>query len=182
MASPTGNPSLQPNPETSRLNETLEQGKARIEQLPKPPEIEPRPDQTLERPTADEPSSEQPQIRPSTLTPTLEPPTALAPAPKSDLRREIDAVMTEDLEDVFTLLDEQQRIVFKQKGEETASAIEQLITTAKLTVKKLLHLIRDWLKTIPKVNAFFLEQMTKIKTDRMIEISDKQGKQHLDHL
>ena len=68
---------------------------------------------------------------------------------------------------------------FRAKGEETASKIRQLLTAAHVNIKKILFLICDWLKMIPGVNIFFLEQEAKIKADKIIlavEEKRKQGK------
>ena len=40
----------------------------------------------------------------------------------------------------------------------------------RVKVKRVLELIYEWLKTIPGVNKFFLEQEAKIKTDEIMEL------------
>ena len=57
---------------------------------------------------------------------------------------------------------------FKLKGEEVARNIEQVVAAGKSKAKQILHWIKDWLKLIPGVNRFFLEQEAKIKTDKII--------------
>ncbi|PIY96789.1 MAG: hypothetical protein COY66_03015 [Candidatus Kerfeldbacteria bacterium CG_4_10_14_0_8_um_filter_42_10] len=99
-------------------------------------------------------------------------PTPIA-VPKSETRREIEKILSEDLVDIYQSMDANQKLLFRQKGEETATLIENLIQTAKATAKKVIQLIGDWLKLIPGVNKFFLEQETKIKTDRILEIIKK---------
>jgi hypothetical protein len=44
-------------------------------------------------------------------------------------------------------------------------------------VKKILALIRDWLKLIPGVNRFFLEQEAKIKTDKILLAAEEKKQQ-----
>ena len=58
--------------------------------------------------------------------------------------------------------------MLKIEGEKTASQIEALLEKGKDVAKKILHLIRQWLHKIPGVNKFFLEQESKIKTDRIM--------------
>jgi len=59
---------------------------------------------------------------------------------------------------------------FKQKGEETAGKIRSMVETAKENARKIFDLIRDWLRVIPGVNRFFLEQEAKIKTDKILRL------------
>jgi hypothetical protein len=43
----------------------------------------------------------------------------------------------------------------------------------KIKVNKIIDLIRRWLKLIPGINKFFLEQEVKIKADKIIRLKDK---------
>jgi len=102
------------------------------------------------------------------------PPTPAPSAiPKSETRKQIEKILSEDLVDIYRAMDANQKLIFKQKGEETASLIENLVQTAKATAKKVITLIREWLKLIPGVNKFFLEQETKIKTDKILAMTKK---------
>ena len=93
------------------------------------------------------------------------------PSPiKSATRKEIEDILSEDLADAFSSMDEQHRKLFKQKGEETASKIEQLIEGVKFKTKQIVKLIRDWLKIIPRINPFFLEQQAKIKAGKIVKL------------
>lgn len=105
--------------------------------------------------------------------PTIPSPPTPAKAPKSETRRKIEQILSEDLVDLYRAMDANQKVLFRQKGEETASAIESLLQSAKATAKKIIKLISEWLKLIPGVNKFFLEQETKIKTDKILEINKK---------
>ena len=49
-----------------------------------------------------------------------------------------------------------------------------MIETAKLHLKKVLTMLREWLKMVPGVNRYFLEQETKIKIDKIIDLIKKQ--------
>ena len=39
---------------------------------------------------------------------------------------------------------------------------------------KVLRLIREWLGMIPRVNAHYLEQQSKIKTDQVMRLAQEQ--------
>jgi len=101
------------------------------------------------------------------------------PAVKSPTQIEIENILSENLQDLYLTMTPAQRMQFKQKGEETASKIEIIIKSVKVKVKEILNLIRDWLKIIPGINKFFFEQEAKIKTDRILDLREKElrGKQ-----
>lgn len=119
-------------------------------------------------------SREEKKAVPAAGTPTSTAPAATLPRiQKSEARKQIEHILSEDLADIFRSMDENQKQIFKQKGEDTARAIEVLVQTAKVTAKKIVQLIGEWLKLIPGVNKFFLEQETKIKTDKVLEMTYK---------
>ena len=70
-----------------------------------------------------------------------------------------------------------QQMQFRQKGEETASKIEKLLLDVKVKIKEVLNLLREWLKVIPGVNKFFIEQEAKIKADRILNLHEQKHKQ-----
>jgi len=101
------------------------------------------------------------------------------PVVKDEITKEIENILAEDLTDIFLKMTPAQQEEFRIKGEETASKIRVLLTSAKVNVKKILVLIGDWLKIIPGINRFFLEQEAKIKTDKILlntEEFKKEGK------
>lgn len=91
---------------------------------------------------------------------------------KSVLHQKIEAILEEDLEEVYFSMNESQQARFKKKGEETAGKIIKLIKEEKSTFKKIFKLILSWLRFIPGVNKFFIEQESKIKTDRILSIKE----------
>ncbi len=101
-------------------------------------------------------------------------PALIAPQPKSELLVEVEDILSEDMEDVFKNMSPDNQKKFKAKGEEIARTIWQMIETAKLHLKKVLTLLREWLKMVPGVNRYFLEQETKIKIDKIIDLVKKQ--------
>ncbi len=82
----------------------------------------------------------------------------------------IENIMAEGLDQAFLQMTSQQQQKFKSEGEKTAQKISQLLTKAKTGAEKIVDLIRRWLKLVPKINRFFLEQEAKIKTDKILKI------------
>ncbi|MCK4744766.1 hypothetical protein KAS41_01770 [Candidatus Parcubacteria bacterium] len=82
----------------------------------------------------------------------------------------IESILSEGLEEIYVNLSARKQLEFKKKGEETAAKIFFILKKTKVKVKKIIKLIKEWLKTIPGVNKFFLEQEAKIKTDKIIDI------------
>lgn len=96
------------------------------------------------------------------------------PMPAKDaVMVKIEKIMEEGLNDSFQRLSPVAKQEFKLKGEQTASQIRELLKSARVKVKKILRLILDWLRILPGVNHFFLEQEAKIKTDKIIALKNK---------
>lgn len=89
-------------------------------------------------------------------------------------RREeaIDKILSEGLNDIFLSMTPAKQKEFQVKGEETVKKINVLLGEAKVKVNKIIDLIKKWLKIIPGVNKFFLEQETKLKVDKIMNIKD----------
>ena len=84
----------------------------------------------------------------------------------------IDNILAEGLNEVFMKMNPAQQQEFKKHGEETVRKINALLDKTKVKASKIIDLIRSWLKLIPGVNRFFLEQEAKIKADKIIRIKD----------
>lgn len=84
--------------------------------------------------------------------------------------QEIDQILALGLNNIFLSLSPQKQEEFKKKGEETVFKINNLLDKAKVNIEKIVKLIRNWLKIIPGVNKFFLEQEAKIKADNIIKL------------
>ena len=82
--------------------------------------------------------------------------------------------MEDGIGDAFNRLSPTARQEFKLKGEQTAIKIRTLLKSSHIKVKKIFQLIFEWLKLLPGVNRFFLEQEAKIKTDHIITLHKKQ--------
>lgn len=99
------------------------------------------------------------------------------PPPLSDFQRQrraaIDDILAAGLNEVFLQMKVSDQQAFQKKGEETVIKINELLSRAKLKVSKIIDLIRAWLKLIPGINKFFLEQEVKIKADKILKLKDK---------
>jgi len=89
---------------------------------------------------------------------------------KSPELLEIEAIMSEGLDKAYMSMSTEKRQEFRRTGEQTAKNIQNLLTTGKATVQKIRALLIKWLKMLPGINKFFLEQEAKIKADRMIDM------------
>lgn len=112
-------------------------------------------------------------------------PVAPAPAPialpatpsKDEYMVKVERVLEDNLWTVYAGLTPDLRERFRAKGEETAIKIRGLMDKAKVRGGEVLKIIRDWLKMIPGVSAFFLEQEAKIKTDKIILLAEEHKKE-----
>lgn len=105
--------------------------------------------------------------------PTPAPPVKPLPE-KSPTLEKIENILQEDLQDIYFQLPPNKQEEFREVGEETATKIEQMISGVKVKVKKILELIIHWLRIIPGLNRYFLEQEAKIKTDEILKLKKEQ--------
>jgi len=92
------------------------------------------------------------------------------PPVKSEIYKNIESIMEEDLVDVYVNMTPEIQKKFKEEGEKTAFRIEKLLQKTKVKIKEIIKLIRGWLMIIPGVNKYFMEQEAKIKTDKILRI------------
>ncbi len=91
-------------------------------------------------------------------------------AQKDPLVLRIEDILSERLDDVYKNLSPDVKVTFKAKGEDVAKTIQTWIAQAKLVARHVLKLIRSWLLLVPNVNRYFLEQESKIKTDKIMAL------------
>lgn len=103
----------------------------------------------------------------NTLRRTKKKPTAI-PQVRDAVALQVEKIMEEGLADAYREMTPLQQQEFKIEGEKTALKIRNLITAGRAKVKKIFQLIIKWLKLLPGVNKFFLEQEAKIKTDKIV--------------
>lgn len=92
------------------------------------------------------------------------------PQVRDEMTVKIESIMEEGLKEAFQELTPVQAQEFKIKGEETALKIQETLRSTRVRVKKIFQLLFDWLRILPGVNRFFLEQEAKIKTDKIIAL------------
>jgi len=96
------------------------------------------------------------------------------PTFKDEIAVKVEKILEEGLSEAYSRLSPVAKQEFKIKGEETAEKITEMLKSTHVKVKKILNLIFEWLKLLPGVNKFFLEQEAKIKADRIIEIKNQE--------
>lgn len=155
-----------------------------IEQIPRPqtpPEVmAPAEELDLkmekEKTEASEPTEEKitpEQPSPAKPRPVAKPRRAVPMPVKDAVMVKIEKIMEDGLNDSYQRLSPVAKQEFKLKGEQTAGQIRELLKSTHIKVKKILRLIFDWLRMLPGVNRFFLEQEAKIKTDKIIGLNNK---------
>jgi len=98
---------------------------------------------------------------------------------QSELVFEIKKILSEGLDEFYQSMPETLKQKFDAKGIETATKIEKIVISAKVKIHQIIKLIIDWLKMIPGVNKLFLEQESKIKTDKILLLTNNKKKQKL---
>ena len=83
--------------------------------------------------------------------------------------REIENILAENMGNFFLSLSQEKQLEFKSAGEETAQKIQRALHTKATRIKDIVSLIINWLKTLPGINKFFLEQEAKIKADKIMK-------------
>lgn len=109
---------------------------------------------------------------PALVVPVVPPITAA-----DELTKEIEAVLEEDLAAVYAGLPAELKPQFRAQGEAVARSIRQMMAEAKVKARKVLKLIVNWLRLIPGVNKFFLEQEAAIKTQKIIILAEEERKE-----
>ncbi|MBP9748865.1 hypothetical protein KBD18_01540 [Patescibacteria group bacterium] len=115
-------------------------------------------------------------------SPALSVPLPIAPAQqrtKDPVLKQVEEILEEDLGETYNSLPPELRAKFKEQGEVVATSIQRMIGGAKVHAKKVLQLVVTWLRIIPHINRFFLEQEAKIKTDRIIALGEREKQKHL---
>lgn len=168
---------IKPNKEAPIGPEKLEI-RPEVEEIIKP-EIKPEIEEKEKPPISAKEKAEVPSGRPYVHIPFKKGKKEEPLLEKSETIQEIESILSENLEPYYQNLPEAVKEQFKKKGEETAVKIEKIISQTKIAVKKILNLIVNWLKIIPGISRFFLEQESKIKTDKILKLAERKRKQRL---
>lgn len=92
------------------------------------------------------------------------------PQVRDEITLEVEQILEEGLGDAFRALTPVQQQEFKIKGEEVAYGIRSMFSRPKLKIRSLFSLILEWLKMLPGINRFFLQQEAKIKVDKIVAL------------
>ncbi|MBU1180438.1 hypothetical protein KJ885_05850, partial [Patescibacteria group bacterium] len=82
----------------------------------------------------------------------------------------IENILSEDIKDLYSQLPQLKQKAFQQKGEEAALKIKVILKKTRVRANEIFELIKNWLKMLPKITIYFLEQEAKIKTDKVLEM------------
>lgn len=96
------------------------------------------------------------------------------PQVRDEITVRIEKILEDGIGDAYNRLSPVAKQEFKLKGEQTARKIRDLLRSSHVKIKKIFRLILEWLKMLPGINKFFLEQEAKIKTDRIITAHKRQ--------
>lgn len=88
---------------------------------------------------------------------------------------EVEELLSHNMTDVFLALPADRKRAFKESGEEAARKIQALVATGRATARKIFDIVRDWLRGLPMINRFFLEQEAKIKTDEIVAYIERKN-------
>jgi hypothetical protein len=144
---------------------------------PPGPEFEPTPEEPEAIPEIDiEMPGEKEKEEPAEVSP---PPAPVGSAPAEKPKKDptttaVEKILEEDLGDLYVKLDPQTRKKFQDEGDKLVVRIKDMVDHFKVKARKVVTLIRDWLKIIPGINKYFLEQEAKIKTDKILELAEEQ--------
>ncbi|MBL7053670.1 hypothetical protein ISS06_00505 [Patescibacteria group bacterium] len=122
------------------------------------------------------PQAEHPQTPIQSIQPTV-PQQPVEVVDKSVRLKKIEDILADGVDLIYDELPNDVKKEFKKQGEETAFKIDEIISKTKIAIYKIIGLIKKWLIIIPGVNKFFLEQETKIKTEKILEFADKYKKE-----
>lgn len=136
------------------------------------PESSVLPEKMVEIPA---PSETPPQTEPARavlINPPFSSPVATSAASFSgpETLVKVEKILAENMDSVFLSMDAALQMHFKQAGEVTARQIQTLLQKAKVKAQDVIKLIINWLRIIPGVNRYYLEQEAKIKADAILNL------------
>lgn len=141
-----------------------------------PEQISPETQSSPEQITVPEQGPIKPEAQTSEQLVTSSPATPSAPQTiditQAQRVADIEHILEEDLKDIYAKLPSEDQVKFRLAGEKAARDIYTLLETATATLKKIIDIITGWLRLIPGVSKYFLEQEAKIKADRLYKLQD----------
>lgn len=156
---------------------SLRKEKPRLPEKPRVPEKErvlPEVEKPL-KPEIEKPEKDAAEIEDEKGKEIKVTPRSVPSAPQSETFKQIDSILFEGLDKTYSSMSQDLQQEFKRKEHETATQIEHIISRAKVAIRKIIELIKAWMKIIPGANRFFLEQEAKIKTKKILKLTKKKS-------
>lgn len=144
----------------------IESPQSQVEQEPQREQVEQQPQQEQISQEDDKPTLRK-------FIPKKKKGPHIIPQVRDQLTREVETIMEEGLADAYKELSPLEQQEFKIKGEQTAIEIRNMLRSAHVRVKSIFKLLLEWLKLLPGVNRFFLEQEAKIKAEKILTLRRK---------
>lgn len=82
----------------------------------------------------------------------------------------IENILSENIAGLYRQLSAEKQKAFRKRGEEAAWKIKGILKQTRVKAHELLQLIKEWLKMLPGISHYFLEQEAKIKTDKVLQM------------
>jgi len=82
----------------------------------------------------------------------------------------IENILSENIAALYRQLSAEKQQAFRKRGEEVALKIKGTLRQTRVRAHELLQLIKEWLKMLPGISYYFLEQEAKIKTDKVLQM------------
>lgn len=82
----------------------------------------------------------------------------------------VEEILSSGLEETYKKMDPSTQTRFRAEGEKAAVAISVMLQSTKFQIHKVIEVILGWLRIIPGVNRFFIEQEAKIKADKILAL------------
>jgi len=92
---------------------------------------------------------------------------------EAQTKKIVEEILSENMVEIYEGLPLNLQEEFKKQGDETATQISKLLQQAKDVTRQILDLIKKWLKIIPGLNKFFIEQEAKTKTAKLMALASK---------
>ncbi len=128
------------------------------------------PEQQVEQPSVASPQQEQPSAEQQVPATTIIPTTTQDTSNQEIILENVENILSKGLDNIFLTMDQATQITFKTEGERAAKEITSILQKTKFKVKEIIDVIFKWLRIIPQVNKYYIEQEAKIKADVIMEL------------
>ncbi|MFA6322633.1 MAG: hypothetical protein WCX71_04120 [Candidatus Buchananbacteria bacterium] len=157
--------------ETPDLADPFSQETRPVEQAPKPESLSEQEREHLKNEVLEVISESEKTVKNAVIQTIPDEPAPVLVKDKSETQIIIEDILSEDLRDVYFKMDPPLQQKFKTEGENISAKIEVLLKETKVKTHKIFKLIFGWLKLIPGVNKFFINQEAKLKAEKIIKLN-----------